>query len=139
MDQWFLNSHGHMLECYIGISILSTCNCKREQHSEMQTLIHGHCIQSHLPQSKLLLGTRGDVQLPTHASFSKKLQQPLSKRLKHLIRPTLQFELQAYRNGWVLHVHGIGRGREKSGVTHIYCIHFIHSEVVEGEESQKSW
>ena len=53
---------------------------------------------SDLPQSKLLLGTRGDVQLPTHMSFSKKLQQPLSERSKHLIRlgcVVLQFELQA--------------------------------------------
>ena len=52
-------------------------------------------LQSDIPQSKLLLGTRGDVQLATHVSFSKKLQQALSKRLKHIIRPVLQAGLQA--------------------------------------------
>ena len=55
-------------------------------------------LQSDIPQSKLLLGTKGDGQFPTQLSFSKKLQQPLSKRLKHLIRlgcVVLQAELQA--------------------------------------------
>ena len=50
-----------------------------------------------LAQSKLLLGTKGDEQFPTQLSFSKKLQQPLTKRLKHLIRlgcVVLQAELQ---------------------------------------------
>ena len=69
-------------------------------------------IQSHLPQSKLRLGTRGDVQLSIHMPFSKKLQQPLLKRLKHLIRPTLQARLQAYRSECVYEC-----GKEKSGVT----------------------
>ena len=51
-----------------------------------------------LPQSKLLLGTKGGVQILTQMSFSKKLQQVLSKRPKHLIRlgcVVLQAGLQA--------------------------------------------
>ena len=77
------------------------------KHTNFQTSGGGakRCTQynvadtaSDLPQSKLLLGTRGDVQLPTHMLFSKKLQQPLPVRSKHLIRlgcVVLQFELQA--------------------------------------------
>ena len=55
-------------------------------------------MRTNLPQSKLLLGTREDVQLSTHMLFSKKLQQPLSKRFKHLMRlgcVVLQAGLQA--------------------------------------------
>ena len=55
-------------------------------------------IQSDLPQSKLLLGARGDVQFATHMLFSKKSQQPLSVRSKHLMKlgcVVLQAELQA--------------------------------------------
>ena len=73
-------------------------------------------MQSDLPQSNLLLGTRVDVQLPTHMSFSKKLQQPLSKRLKHLIRLGCVV-LQAGSQAMSVHVLHVCMGREKSEIT----------------------
>ena len=58
-------------------------------------------IRSHLPQSKLLLGTREGGHILTHAPSTKKLQQLSLKRLKHLIRlrcEMVQAKLQAYRS-----------------------------------------
>ena len=95
---------------------------------EAHTVLIRWILQSDIPQSKLLFGTRGDEQFPTHMSLSKKLQQPLSKRLKHLIRPTLQAELHACRSECVLHVHGIGRGREKVESHTYICAHYMHAK-----------
>ena len=82
-------------------------------------------IQSHLPQSKLLLGTRGGGHIPTQLPSTKKLQQLLLKRLKHLIRPTLQARLQAYRSECVYEC-----GKEKSGVTDTHTQNNLISQFI---------